>query len=311
MEIKEHTDIYYVKRNLPKRRRDAHKGDFGKVLIIASSKGMAGAACMAARAAIKSGSGLVTAVVPGKLFSIVQTTVPEVICIKWGKAKKTLNNYDAIAIGPGMGMKKRTGRILKKVLKLYNKTLVIDADGLNIIAEKPKIQKLVREYKGNIIITPHIGEARRLIEKEETDQMSKAEIGEILWKRYNAIAVVKGAASAVVPDDQHVYENTTGNPGMATAGAGDVLTGMILSMLGQGLKPVESARCGVFLHGKAGDLATERLGEHGVTASDIIDEIPVAISRALMYGDMEATDGLKNLPKVKNINPIYRLMRRK
>ena len=277
MEIAGLTDSAFVHTVIRKRPQDVHKGDCGRVLIVAGSKGMAGAAVFTAKSAIKCGSGLVKVCTRKKNFPILQISVPESICIRWGRTKKDLEQYDAIAVGPGMGAGRRTRKILKRILKEYQKTVVIDADGLNAVAGSRKLQKLVRETGARVIITPHIGEAKRLLGNSRLMGLTKLQITASLRHYYGCIVIVKGAQTLVAVSEEEAYTNTTGNPGMATAGSGDALTGVIVSLAGQGLAPQDAARAGVFVHGMSGDLASEKLGEYGLTASDIADFVPFAL----------------------------------
>lgn len=279
------TDRTFAHTVIRTRPREIHKGDCGRVLIIAGSKEMAGAAVFAARAAIRCGSGLVKVCTAKKVFPVLQISVPEATCITWDKIKKDLSVYDAVAIGPGMGVGRRTKRILEQVLRTYAKTLVIDADGLNAVAADSRLQALVGRTRAKVIMTPHLGEAKRLLAggwpEGNGGQPSKKAIAEALMKAYGCIAVIKGAGTLVADPEGEAYINTTGNPGMATAGSGDVLTGIITSLAGQGLDPFDAARAGVFVHGLSGDLAAEKTGEHGLTASDIAEYTPFAIKELL------------------------------
>lgn len=277
MEIAGLTDRNFVHTVIRKRPRDVHKGSCGKVLIVAGSREMAGAAVFSARAAVRCGSGLVKVCTSRKIFPIIQICVSESICQQWDKVKHDLLQYDGIAIGPGMGAGRRTKKILKRILKEYEKTVVIDADGLNAVASDRELQQLVRQTKASVIITPHIGEAARLLHRESLRGISRLEIGQALRERYGCIVVVKGEDTLVAISDREAYINTTGNPGMATAGSGDVLTGIIVSLAGQGLTPADAARAGVFVHGRAGDLAAAEVGEYGLTAADIAGYTPLVL----------------------------------
>lgn len=280
------TDRTFAHTVIRTRPREIHKGDCGRVLIIAGSKEMAGAAVFAARAAIKCGSGLVKVCTAKRIFPVLQISVPEATCITWDKIKEDLSPYDAAAIGPGMGVGRRTRKILEQVLRTYTKTVVIDADGLNTVAGSGRLQDLVRQTRARVIMTPHIGEAKRLLGQafpagRDGKPASKEDIAQALMKKYGCIAVVKGAGTLVADPGGEAYINTTGNPGMATAGSGDVLTGIITSLAGQGLDAFSAARAGVFLHGLSGDLAAEKTGEYGLTASDIANYTPFAIQELL------------------------------
>lgn len=277
MQIAGLTDINFVHTVIRKRPRNAHKGSCGRVLIVAGSGEMAGAAVFSARAAIKCGSGLVKVCTHRKVFPVIQISVPESTCTEWGKIKADLMQYDAIAVGPGMGVGRRTKKILQRILKNYDKTVIIDADGLNAVAADEKLQQLVRDTRASVIITPHIGEAGRLLHRKDLKAASKLKIGQALRSRYGCITVVKGEDSLVAISDDDAYINTTGNPGMATAGSGDVLTGIIASLAGQGLTACDAARAGVFVHGMAGDLAAAQIGEYGLTAADIAAGVPFVL----------------------------------
>ncbi len=272
------TDRDFVHTVIRKRPRDIHKGDCGRVLLICGSEEMAGAAVFCTKAAIKSGSGLVYTCTDRKIFPVLQISVPEGICKSWDKVKSDLSQYDAIAIGPGMGVNKETAIILVAVLSNYNGPVIIDADGLNTIAGDAFLQDLVSTTEAKVIMTPHVGEARRLLgEQAVSGKLTREELAETLMDKYQSIVVMKGADTIVALSAESAYINTTGNPGMATAGSGDVLTGVITSLAGQGLSPEDAARAGVFIHGLAGDLAAEHFGEYGLTASDIADYVPFAL----------------------------------
>lgn len=271
------TDRNFVHTVIRKRPRDIHKGDCGRILLICGSEEMAGAAVFACRAAIKSGSGLVFTCTEKAIFPVLQISVPEGICKSWDKVKDDFLQYDAIAIGPGMGTGHRTKEILATILSSYSGPLILDADGLNTVAANPDLQTMVRETNARVIMTPHIGEARRLLAGFDVSAMTREEMAEALTKKYGCITIVKGADTLVALSETAAYINTTGNPGMATAGSGDVLTGVITSLAGQGLTAEDAARAGVFIHGLAGDLAADHFGEYGLTASDIADYVPFAL----------------------------------
>lgn len=272
------TDREFVHTVIRKRPRDIHKGDCGRVLLICGSEEMAGAAVFATRAAIKSGSGLVYTCTAREIFPVLQISVPEGICKSWDKVKENLMQYDAIAIGPGMGTGENTAAILIRVLSKYDGPVIIDADGLNTIAADENLQALAAKTRAKVIMTPHVGEARRLLGGQaDQGHLTREEMAEALTKKYNCIVVMKGAGTIVALSETEAYINTTGNPGMATAGSGDVLTGIIASFAGQGMTTGDAARAGVFVHGLAGDMAAEHFGEYGLTASDIADYVPFAL----------------------------------
>ena len=284
------TDEKYINKTIFRRDRTAHKGDFGKVLIFAGSVGMAGAAVLNGRAALKSGAGLVQYLLPDfdtPLLPILQTCVPEATCVKMSLQLK-FSGYSAIAAGSGLGQTVEALTILTDIIDTYTGTLLLDADALNMTAYNDQLADKVRSANAQIIITPHIGEAKRLL--HTTDAISGDEEREAaalkLAEIYNCTVVLKGAGTLVAAKESgyiNIYQNPTGNPGMATAGSGDSLAGIIASLAGQGYSPADAARIGVFIHGKAGDLAAEELGEMGMTASDIISYIPCAFKK---YYDM-------------------------
>ncbi|HML36748.1 MAG TPA: NAD(P)H-hydrate dehydratase [Bacillota bacterium] len=269
----------YVNTFIKKRERDIHKGNCGKVLILAGSKGMAGAAVLCARAALRTGAGLVRVSVPEELFPILQIGVPEATCITRERVFEGLMQYSAIAIGPGLGDELKNGNLIKKIIYTTDKPVVIDADGLNLLRDD---LESMRNAKAKLIITPHPGEAAGLTGRNAADiNRDRPESARGLAAATGAITVLKGAGSVVATPEGKTYINTTGNPGMATGGSGDVLTGVIAALAGQGLSPEDAATAGVFLHGMAGDMAAEQTGEYGLIASDIANMVALAIQSIL------------------------------
>jgi NAD(P)H-hydrate epimerase len=275
----------YVQQYIKPRKPETHKGDYGRVLIIAGSLGMGGAAIMCGKAALRSGAGLVTLSVPRELFTAIHSALPEAICID-RNAILDLNQYNAIAIGPGLGTSEDAVDLLSEIIPAYNGKLILDADALNIIAAN-NLQ--ITDSPADIIITPHPGEAARLLNSEtaKINENREASAKE-LSTRYNAIAVLKGYGTIVAnakPDCRASLAmtaiNSTGNPGMATGGSGDVLTGIITALAAQGLSTYEAATSGVYLHGIAGDIAAEKLGEYSLIAGDIIEALPQAFLEIL------------------------------
>lgn len=269
---------------MTRRPREAHKGDFGHVLIVAGSKGMAGAAVLCARGALRAGAGLVTVSVPDELFSIVQTAVPEAMCIGRGLetdlSEAALKRYHVIALGPGVGTTAKSYELVSWLLQKYDGRFVIDADALNIIAVAGRSDK---QWFANFpkippqsIATPHPGEAARLLGVSK-EAIEGNRIGALaaLRAELGCVICLKGAGTLVTPEQI----NTTGNPGMATGGAGDVLTGVIASFLAQGMELETAARAGVYTHGLAGDLAARERGEHGLTSGDIAEYVAYAIKK--------------------------------
>ena len=259
-----------------RRKRDANKGDFGRLLIVAGSKGMAGAAILCAKGAIRAGVGLVNCFVPNEIIPIVQGGVPEATCLKKTPSPKELATYDAIAIGPGLGVGIAAQRAVAYVTENYGGKLILDADALNVIAGTNI------ELDEDTIITPHPGEAARLLgTTTEVVQARREASAAFLAEKLGCIAVLKGAGTLVSITDpvMKLFVNTTGNPGMATGGSGDVLTGVIASLAAQGMDPLTAARAGVYIHGFAGDLVAKEIGEDGLVAGDL----PEAIGRTIKY----------------------------
>ena len=252
-----------IRNQIKKRSKFSHKGSFGHALIIAGNNGMAGASVLAAKAALRSGAGLVTVFGPECNRIIVQTAIPEAIF------KTTLTataNYNVIAIGPGIGTQAENAEILKDILSQINKSCILDADALNIISQQNDLLKLVPE---NSIITPHPKEFDRLFGSSDStsQRISKAQENA---KKYKIYIILKGAHTLIATPSGQLIFNSTGNPGMSTAGSGDVLTGILAGLLAQGYSAEETATTGVFLHGRAGDIALEHESEESLIAGDII-----------------------------------------
>ena len=262
------------------RPKFSHKGDFGHTLIIAGSKGKIGASILATKSALKSGAGLVTALVPSSAYEILQTSVPEAMTILSndtdfiGNIDIDINTYKTIAIGPGLGMSSETVKALKDLLRKVTYPMVLDADAINIIGAD---RSILEELPKNSIFTPHVKEFDRMV-GPSTNSLQRLEKQRTFATRYNQIVVLKGAHTSIAIPNGLILFNSTGNPGMATAGSGDVLTGTISAMLSQGLKSAEAAILGVFFHGMAGDLAMKEMGEIGINATDIIKNLPKAIN---------------------------------
>jgi NAD(P)H-hydrate epimerase len=273
----EYVDKDYAKGIIRERSKFAHKGDFGKSMIISGSFGKMGAAVLCARACMKSGAGLVTAHVPGCGYQIMQTSIPEVmVTTDFGERFLTglpdIKHYDAIGIGPGIEKHIDTYEVISQLLSRYNRPIVFDADAINIISLEKSFLRMLPEGS---ILTPHPGEFRRLTGQWNND-FEKLEKQIALSEKFKVFIVLKGANTSVSTPDGKIFFNSTGNPGMATGGSGDVLTGMITSFLGQGYVPREAAVLAVYLHGLAGDIAADFLGHECLMASDIIDYLPQA-----------------------------------
>ncbi len=256
------------------------KRDYGSVMLFAGSTGMTGASVLCARATLRSGAGLVTVHGPRNSAGIVQTALPEAMYEPDRNdhiiSDMTLHHtHQAIAVGPGIGTRDQTINALEALLSKGASPLVLDADALNCISLR---QSLLNMLPPKTIITPHIGEFDRLF-GEHNNSEARLKTAIEMAKRYNIVIVLKGHYTAVIrPHNGRVYFNPTGNPGMATAGAGDVLTGTIASFLAQGYSPEQAALIGVFVHGLAGDIAAEEKGVFGILASDIADNLGKAIN---------------------------------
>jgi len=265
-----------VKNDFIRRGKFAHKGLLGHVRIMAGSKGKMGAAILASKAAMRAGAGLVTASIPACGLDVLQSAFPEAMC-EADTSTDALSsllydeNYTATAIGPGIGQGPETTLMLRRILKDAEKPLVLDADALNIIASK----NLIKDVPKHSILTPHVKEFDRLFGAHD-NSFERFKILLEKAKELQLIIVLKGANTAVAFPDGTVSFNSSGNQGMATAGSGDVLTGIIVSLLAQGYKPEVAARFGVYLHGNAGDLASYDMSMESMIASDIIDYLPKA-----------------------------------
>ena len=275
---------------LPPRPPDAHKGAAGRVFVLAGSSGMSGAAALCTMGALRVGAGLVTLGIPKGLHHPMVEKLTEAMFRALPETKEgslslqglpeivsAAGEMDAVAIGPGLSQHPQTKTLVRQLLPKIPKPLVLDADGLNALAEDVA---LLKKLPLPIILTPHPGEMGRLIRlSPEEVQRDRQRIAAEFAKMYRVIVVLKGHATVVARYDGEVYVNDTGNPGMASGGCGDVLTGMIAGLLGQRLAPFDAARLGVYLHGLAGDLAAADRGEIGLLAADLADRIPLAIRR--------------------------------
>ena len=263
-----------IKMSLKQRHKFDHKGVFGHGLLIGGSYGKMGAMVLGAKAALRTGAGLITCHIPSGGNDIVQSAFPEAM-IRQDPGERYITQiadtgiYDAVGIGPGMGTEQVSQKALRELLVNCNKPLVIDADALNILALN---NKWLSDLKPLTILTPHPGEFDRLAGKSSCGYERLQKQLELSGK-YNCIIVLKGAYTSVSVPEGKVWFNNTGNPGMATAASGDVLTGMILSLLAQGYDPADAALTGVYVHGLSGDIAAKHTGCESLIASDIIDEI--------------------------------------
>jgi len=257
----------------PTRKKFGHKGDYGRLLLVAGSKGKMGAAIMAARAALRSGVGLLYVQTPEIGRDVLQVAAPEAMVVE--TAIVDWQQMNAIAVGPGMGTDNETAEALHQLLKQWKKPVVLDADAINLLALHPN---LLKDLPKESILTPHPGEFRRLA-GEWTDDFQRLELLRSFCQKHQVNMVLKGAHSAICDSNGSIYFNSTGNPGMATGGSGDVLTGIIGALLAQGLSPAHALRLGVYVHGLAGDIGSQSVGALSLTASDIIDFLPMAFSQ--------------------------------
>lgn len=275
---------------IPVRTRDSHKGTFGKVLVIAGSSNMSGAAALTGNAALKSGAGVVILGVPISLHSVMNSKLTEVMTrglpeTESGsislQAQPLLDGITrgagALAIGPGLSTHSETAQLVRNMVMTTSVPTVVDADGINAIAQDPGTLKAA---KAPIVLTPHPGEMARLTGLSVQEiKLDRLNIALRVADQWGKIVVLKGARTIITDPSGVAYINTTGNSGMATAGSGDVLTGIIAGLLAQGIRPLEASVLGVYVHGLAGDIASSRYGEMGMTATDILGSVPEALLR--------------------------------
>jgi NAD(P)H-hydrate epimerase len=268
-----------VKSILPDRKVDSHKGDFGKLLLLCGSRGYTGAAWLAAMGALRSGAGLVYLGVPESIYAIEAVKLNEAIVFplpdEGGRLSASalpeiralLTKMDAVLIGCGLGQSEGTLAVLEAVLREFSGPVVVDADGINLLAQHMDI---LRERHAPTILTPHAGEFARLGGDTVGDRIT---VTERFAREYGCILLLKGHET-VISDGTETYVNQTGNPGMAVGGSGDLLSGIIVSLLGQGIEPLTAAACGAWLHGKAGDLCAAEIGQYGMLPTDMVEVLP-------------------------------------
>lgn len=284
----EFVDAFHARSHIRQREPNAHKGSFGHCLIVAGATGKTGAAAMAANSAVRSGSGLVTLAAPASLSHVLEIKTTEAMTMPlhdagtgwladhaWPVLAGILPGKDAVAVGPGIGRHPETVALVRRLVEEVEAPLVIDADGLNAVAEDVTI--LDRKRSPCLVMTPHPGEMARLtgrtIEEIERDRLGAASA---FACQYGVYLVLKGAGTVVACPDGSLSINGSGNPGMASGGMGDVLTGVLVALLGQGYSPVEACRLGVFIHGYAADLLSADKGEIGMSAVDVQEKLPYA-----------------------------------
>ena len=275
------------------RDRQAHKGVYGHCLIVAGSTGKTGAAALAANSAVRTGSGLVTLAIPESLNQILEVKTTEAMTLPLPDAgsghltihslvalEKQLSGKNALAIGPGIDRRPASVTVVQTLIETVSIPMVIDADGLNALAEDTTI--LHRRRSPNIVLTPHPGEMSRLLGSAIPDVAAiRISVAQEFARTFGVYVVLKGARTVIAAPDGMAAINGSGNPGMASGGMGDVLTGIIVSLLGQGYSTWNACRLGVFIHGLAGDLVAMEQGEIGMTATDLLARIPLALNRLL------------------------------
>ena len=271
-----HSDILRI---LPDRKPDSHKGNYGKVLLLCGSRGYTGAAALAAMGALRCGAGLVYLGVPESIYTIEASKLLEPVVFPLQEKKgmlsakavdeitEKLSDMDAVLIGPGLGQSEGTFSAVKAVLDRFTGTVVVDADGINVLAGHID---LLRGRTAPTILTPHLGEFRRIGGQACGDRVSAA----AKFAAENGVILILKGHETVITDGIDCYVNQTGNPGMAVGGSGDVLAGMIAALLGQGIAPLQAAACGAWLHGAAGDICEKEIGQYGMLPSDMLQVLP-------------------------------------
>lgn len=276
-----------VKSLLPFRATYSHKGSFGKVLILAGSVGMTGAAYLASEAAIRSGAGIVVLGIPRSLNQIMEVKLTEVMTLPLAETEKQslgeeaeetisklMKNYSVLGIGPGISRQAETQRLVRKIIEKSNIPLVVDADAIYALSEDPTILK---KTKTHLVITPHPGEIAKLINKDVDYILNnQLDITREIAQKYGIVVVLKGARTIIANKEGETYINVGDNSGMATGGSGDVLTGIICSLIAQGADNFSAAITGVYIHSLAGNLARDIKGERGMIAGDILSQVPQA-----------------------------------
>lgn len=274
------------KGTLGKREKDAHKGTYGKVGIIAGSKGMCGSAYLCSNSAFKTGSGLVYNIVSENILDIMSIKFIEPIVKSFEYDRdmlEFLKGLDAVAIGPGIGLTSSNENMLSEVLEI-DKPMVVDADGLTLLSKNISLLKSRTPY--TTVLTPHLGEFSRLIKKDILEIEEQREKLAVEFARECKCTLLLKGNNTIVTNGEDTYINNTGNPGMATAGSGDVLTGIVVSLLGRGFKTYRAASVGCYIHGLAGDYARDKVGEESMVASDILNNISSAIEQIIWQAQL-------------------------
>jgi ADP-dependent NAD(P)H-hydrate dehydratase / NAD(P)H-hydrate epimerase len=267
-----------IKTFIKKRNKYSNKGHYGTALIVAGSKGMIGAAVLSAKACLRSGVGKLSMAIPEYSYNTMHVSVPEATCINLNTQTilnmkpEELNKYSSIGIGPGLGVNENTYKIIEYIFENYHNYIVIDADAINTLAQYPEVH---RKITSKSILTPHIKEFDRLVGKSISSEERFKKLKKYCLKN-NCIVVLKDAYTCVCCNNGSLYFNTSGNPGMATAGSGDALTGVITGLVAQGYSNLRSALIGTYFHGLAGDKARDDSCENSVIASDIINNLKIS-----------------------------------
>ena len=259
---------------LPARRAESHKGDYGRVLVVAGSRGFSGAAVLCGRAALRGGAGLVTVACPRDVQDVVAAGNPCYMTAALPDRAADLPGADVVAAGPGLGHAPNVAGLVRELVAGFAGPLVLDADALAAVAPGA----LARPVPA--VLTPHPGEFARLVGRPVAEVQADREAMAVAYARAWGVVLLLKGSGTVVTDGVRVFVNETGNPGMATGGSGDVLTGLIAALLGQRLPPFEAAALGAWAHGRAGDLAAEQFGEVSLTAADLLDFLPAALKAA-------------------------------
>jgi hydroxyethylthiazole kinase-like uncharacterized protein yjeF len=281
-----YVDTKSIKNLIKPRDKFSHKGDFGHALVIGGSYGKIGANVLATKAALRAGSGLVTSLIPKCGYTVLQSTVPEAMVIADEDERiltrvPDIAKYGSIGIGPGLGQDPRTIAFLANLLSHEITPCVLDADAINILSDYRDMQNLI---SANSILTPHPGEFKRLVGDWKND-FERLEMQRAMSIKLKSFIVLKGAHTSISTPSGDIYFNSSGNPAMATAGSGDVLTGILTALLSQAYKPLAAALIGVYIHGLAGDLAAKK--RFSIIASDIIEEIPSAFALVTSFSNPE------------------------
>ncbi len=276
----------YVADALPYRKPDGHKGDFGKLFVLAGSTGLTGAAALAAKSALRAGCGLakvgcpktVLPIIAGAVIEATGMPLPDVgkkghLALRGlGEIRAAVKEHDAVIIGPGLGQHHETFELIRRLVVSTEKPVIVDADGINALSGHVE---MLADIKAPVVLTPHPGEFKRLTGITVSDDIhERIKVAREFATKYTVILVLKGSPTIIADEEGGCYINQTGNNGMATGGSGDVLSGLIGSFMAQGIEPLDAALCGVYAHGLAGDIAASELTERAIIAGDLVDFLP-------------------------------------